>query len=199
MIFWFYYLIFISWLSSLDKSFSSFSLIKKKNFIFWPQHVACGVLVPQLQIEPVSPALEAQSVNHWTSREVPSYFLFLWVSVDSWIFIYSKFYSISVVNFDIQIVLNQAHNSPCKLFPAVSFWQDSISLWVFPFWHKCPQLTLYLLCPGPGINYFLQGVLDFIPLTLGVPTYCFLSDIAPRLFEGKEVDQKNFLKEIIIS
>ena len=34
-------------------------------------HVACGILVPQPGIEPVSPALEALSLNHWTAREVP--------------------------------------------------------------------------------------------------------------------------------
>ena len=34
-------------------------------------HVACGILVPRAGIKPMSPALEAQSVNHWTTREVP--------------------------------------------------------------------------------------------------------------------------------
>ena len=34
------------------------------------------MLVPQPGNEPVSPALEAQSLNHWTAREVP-HFLFL--------------------------------------------------------------------------------------------------------------------------
>ena len=34
-------------------------------------YAACGVLAPQPGIEPVPPALEVQSPNHWTSREVP--------------------------------------------------------------------------------------------------------------------------------
>ena len=34
-------------------------------------HAACGILVPPSGIEPVSPALEEQSLNHWTAREVP--------------------------------------------------------------------------------------------------------------------------------
>ena len=34
-------------------------------------HVACGILVPRPGIKPMSPALEAQSLNHWTTREVP--------------------------------------------------------------------------------------------------------------------------------
>ena len=31
----------------------------------------CGILVPQPGIEPLPPAVEAQSFNHWTAREVP--------------------------------------------------------------------------------------------------------------------------------
>ena len=32
---------------------------------------ACGILVPQPEIEPMPPALTAQNFNHWTTREVP--------------------------------------------------------------------------------------------------------------------------------
>ena len=39
--------------------------------IFWPRHVVCGILVPQPGIKPVLPALEVQSLNLWTVREVP--------------------------------------------------------------------------------------------------------------------------------
>ena len=42
---------------------------------FWPCHVACRILVPRQGIEPVSPAVEAPSLNHWTAREVPLPFL----------------------------------------------------------------------------------------------------------------------------
>ena len=38
---------------------------------FWLCRLACGILVPQPGIEPVPPAVEAQSRNHWTAREVP--------------------------------------------------------------------------------------------------------------------------------
>ena len=34
-------------------------------------YVACGILVPRSGIKPMSPALGAQSLNHWTTREVP--------------------------------------------------------------------------------------------------------------------------------
>ena len=40
-------------------------------FVFWPCHAACRILVPWPGIEPMPPAVEAQSLNHWTAREVP--------------------------------------------------------------------------------------------------------------------------------
>ena len=43
-------------------------------FNFWPYHTACGILVSWLRIEPMSPALKVQSVNHWTTRDVPSFY-----------------------------------------------------------------------------------------------------------------------------
>ena len=39
--------------------------------LFWLCHKAYGILVPWPEIEPTPPALEAQSLNHWTAREVP--------------------------------------------------------------------------------------------------------------------------------
>ena len=33
--------------------------------------LACVILVPQPGVEPMSPALEAWSPNHWTTRELP--------------------------------------------------------------------------------------------------------------------------------
>ena len=38
--------------------------------LFWLHQVAGGILVPQSGIEPMPPALGAQSLNHWTTREV---------------------------------------------------------------------------------------------------------------------------------
>ena len=40
-------------------------------FIFWPCRAACGILFPRPGIKPLTPAVEAQSLNHWTAREVP--------------------------------------------------------------------------------------------------------------------------------
>ena len=42
-----------------------------RTFFFWLSHEACGILVPWPGIEPGPPAVEAQSPNHWTSREFP--------------------------------------------------------------------------------------------------------------------------------
>ena len=39
-------------------------------FNFWPHCTACGISVPRPGIEPMPPAVEARSLNHWTTREV---------------------------------------------------------------------------------------------------------------------------------
>ena len=33
--------------------------------------MACGILVPQPGIKPVPTTVQAQSLNHWTTQEVP--------------------------------------------------------------------------------------------------------------------------------
>ena len=40
-------------------------------FIFRLHHVTCGISVPPPRIKPMPLALEAWSLNHWTSGEVP--------------------------------------------------------------------------------------------------------------------------------
>ena len=44
--------------------------------------MACGILVPQTGIDPAPLALEVQSLNHWTTREVSEAVIFV-VSFDS--------------------------------------------------------------------------------------------------------------------
>ena len=58
--------------SAHKKHLGSLFLLLLLYLIFWLCCAACGVPVPQLGIEPVPPVLEAQSLNHWTAREVPS-------------------------------------------------------------------------------------------------------------------------------
>ena len=57
----------------LDDSFFFFQFILLKYSIFYFGHVLqqWGILVPLPGIEPMSPALKAQSLNHWTTRLVP--------------------------------------------------------------------------------------------------------------------------------
>jgi len=38
---------------------------------FWPCHVTCEILLPGWGMEPMPPAVEAWSPNHWTTREFP--------------------------------------------------------------------------------------------------------------------------------
>ena len=40
-------------------------------YLFLPYHEGCGILVPWPEIEPMTPAVEVQSLNHWTTKEVP--------------------------------------------------------------------------------------------------------------------------------
>ena len=47
-------------------------VVKQENcfLVFRPSCAACRILVPWPEIEPAPPALEEQSLNHWTVREV---------------------------------------------------------------------------------------------------------------------------------
>ena len=47
--------------------------------LFWPGCVACGILVPRVGIEPMFPAVEMWSPNHWTAREVPGSIFYVWI------------------------------------------------------------------------------------------------------------------------
>ena len=53
-----------------------FKFLFNFSFFFWPHHMVGGILVPWPGIELVPPAVEAQSPNHWTTREFPSIFIF---------------------------------------------------------------------------------------------------------------------------
>ena len=44
----------------------SFNLL----FLFWPHLTACSILGARSEIKPELGAVEAQSSNHWTAREV---------------------------------------------------------------------------------------------------------------------------------
>ena len=46
--------------------------------LYWPHCEAYGILVPLPGIQPMSPAVEALSLNHWIAREVPHVSCFKW-------------------------------------------------------------------------------------------------------------------------
>ena len=71
---------------SLSYTYYSFLIFYFMLFI-WSCCTACGILVPQGGTELTPPALEAQSLNHWITREVPQ-FLFFW-SLLLWFFFFS--------------------------------------------------------------------------------------------------------------
>lgn len=61
----------LSFLSSTSSWFSLFLFIYFiLEKIFWLCHAACGIIVPQLGIKLAPPALEAPSLNCWTTPEV---------------------------------------------------------------------------------------------------------------------------------
>ena len=54
-------------------------------FTFQLHWGACGILVHRTAVEPAPPALEAQNLNHWTTREVPLFGLLyglLWLELE---------------------------------------------------------------------------------------------------------------------
>ena len=56
-------------ISKWDPALYSFFLI---TYLFRLHLEAYGILVPQPGTEPMSSAFQAQSLNHWTTREVPT-------------------------------------------------------------------------------------------------------------------------------
>ena len=72
-------------------------------FIYWPRQTACGISVLQPGIKPMLHTLEAQSLNHWTAREVPHCFLFNVTLLFFVIFLF-LFFQENEVQFTIQFI-----------------------------------------------------------------------------------------------
>ena len=51
--------------------------MKTFTIFFLVAPLACGILVPQRGIKPTPPAVEARSLNHWTTRETPRLLLLI--------------------------------------------------------------------------------------------------------------------------
>lgn len=75
---------YVQYASNLQKyivNINAFKITKyywiewKLFFLIWLSCVACGLIAPQPEIEPVTPALEAQSPNHCTANSPDCNFL----------------------------------------------------------------------------------------------------------------------------
>ena len=75
--------------------------------IFWPHPSVYRILVPQPGMEPESPAVEAQSLNHWTAREVPAITLsgFLCILAEIFKNMYSSKYDNTYLPFSFPFLL----------------------------------------------------------------------------------------------
>ena len=79
---------------------------------FWPQYVACRT--SPTWDEPMAPAVEAQNLNHWTTRETPIFY------VDSWgTKIISNSFSSAFLRFSRPIMY--VYDSLVSLFPMCAF------------------------------------------------------------------------------
>ena len=56
----------LSWVNSGKES----RIVGGNTLGFCPTNTVCGILVPGPEIESVPPTVEAQVLNHWTTREV---------------------------------------------------------------------------------------------------------------------------------
>ena len=101
-------------------------------------HVACKILVPWLGIDPVPPAVEVQSPNHWTAREFPGIILLI------------SFFGLLIVCY-VEIKLTSMYWScilwpcPCLLVLIVSNFSFRFhrifSVWDYVIWEwsQCPS------------------------------------------------------------
>ena len=79
--------------------------------ILRPHHVACGILLPWPGIDPVLPALEAWSLNHWT-REVPAVFT-MGILLSQYLQIFSHSFLVTA-EFDCRAEPQLIHLSPAE-------------------------------------------------------------------------------------
>ena len=63
----------LNWHEYFYSPFPALPTIWAPSFLFGLWQVACRILVPRPRMEPMLPAVEAWSLNHWTVREVPEH------------------------------------------------------------------------------------------------------------------------------
>ena len=137
-------------------------------FIFWLYLTACRILVPQSGIELEPPALEVQSLNHWTIRKIPICWYF---AKDVCLYLYScgvlvyrfMFYIIFVICWYLSnisfIIITQ------KNF--LLFWRDCVELVLILFksFSKSPVKSSGLMMSFSG-NFKIMNLSSFIVIEL---------------------------------
>ena len=130
---------------------------------FWPHHISHGTLVTQPGIEPLPPALEAWSLNHWTTRKV----LLPVVLTSSWFFSCPMMHLICFLRVRLRTYHSRKNSTwgPCVFKRAAC--QDTWCHLVPWLWPTLPEVTfplcnsfLILMCvPAPQfpltLSYFL--------------------------------------------
>ena len=123
---------------ALKKIFFYQNLKRNHLFIyFWPHLAECGILVPWPGLEPVPPAVEAQSLNHWTARDAPLL-----------LFKCKKKKKINRKLFKV-------HNVWSYLFYAVAFSIAPIQICMSG--HKQEHEGLWIIARGPPSPWHLMG------------------------------------------
>ena len=107
------------------------------SFIFCFCYSACRILVPLPGIKPASPALEVQSLNHWTTREIPDLHSFL--DPSAMLYVGDCFYF-----YGIRLLLSRTPPSP--EFPPSS----QVTSFQFIFLNVC-----WLQCLSSVLDVFL--------------------------------------------
>jgi len=78
-------------------------------------HATCGILVPQPGSETSPPSVEAQSLNHWTAKEVPSF-----LHKAEWYYVVRIHYNLFILH------------QPMDIWIASTFWLLLITLqWIW--------------------------------------------------------------------
>ena len=101
-------------------------------FYFWLHLAACGISVPRPGIEPVPPASEAWSLNHWAAREFQPFSLFFptlfwsrFISEKQGVLWGGKgSYKVAWASRRKVLFLPQANNRESPLTPEVHWWMN---------------------------------------------------------------------------
>ena len=100
--------------------------------------LACRILVSPRGIKPTSPAVEVQSLNHWTTREVPSY------SFNLKSLLLSVFFFILIFNWSI---IGLQHSIKFLLYNNV----NQLYAYIYPLPHEPPSRSPI----PPSLFFFL--------------------------------------------